>query len=336
MGKGGRGGKIRGPPRPETFLDEDTLLNQAIAENKALAAKQAAAYIQQIADADGPEGKLLTMPEALEKLDRVRVFSLVVVYADGMKDSFAVDGKLHFFVSQEDAQAAMNGALRVTPDAKLRLELVSLGRAFALTQGLMGLDSPVPCRLHFPRAVVKAEGERGVPEDLREQMRAAGPFPLFMTERLSTSALTPVFLTRDDLVDCWMKRGFQIEDLPEPTISDLRILVARMMVRTTTHAHARVCHLPLPRGSVTLTHSPSRVPLSCHSQQEKCDWQSMVMIQPAEGAEAVKKLQERERREAETTLGFKQGLGRLKQVAQKVAVEDGDAPPPLQAHEARQ
>ena len=59
------------------------------------------------------------------------------------------------------------------------------------------------------------------------------------------------------------------------------------------------------------------------------------MIQPAEGGEAVKKLQERERREAETTLGFKQGLGRLKQVAQKVAVEDGDAPPPLQAHEAR-
>ena len=43
----------------------------------------------------------------LRKLDRVRVFSLVVVYADGMKDSFAIDGKLHFFVSQEDAQAAM-------------------------------------------------------------------------------------------------------------------------------------------------------------------------------------------------------------------------------------
>ena len=56
----------------------------------------------------------------------------------------------------------------------------------------------------------------------------------------------------------------------------------------------------------------------------------MVMIQPAESAEAVKKLHERERREAETTLGFKQGLGRLKQVAQKVAIEDGDAPPPLQ------
>ena len=229
------------------MLDEDTLLNQAIAENKAIAAKQAAAYIQQIADADAPDGKPLTMTEALEKLDRVRVFSLVVIYADGMKDSFAsADGKLHFFVSHEDAQAAMDGALKVTPDAKLRLELVPLGRAFALTQGLMGLDSPVPCRLHSPRMVVKAEGERGVPEDLRERMRSAGPFPVFMTERLSTPALTPVFLTRDDLVDCWMKRGYQIEDLPEPTISDLRILVARMMVRDRTTPVCLRLFLPRP------------------------------------------------------------------------------------------
>ena len=53
-------------------------------------------------------------------------------------------------------------------------------------------------------------------------------------------------------------------------------------------------------------------------------------LTPSQSAEWVKRLQQREAREAETTLGFKQGLGRLKQVAQKVAVEDGDAPPPLQ------
>ena len=105
----------------------------------------------------------LTMEETLAKLDRVKVFHVVRILADGMKDACAsTSGAVTFFADAADAEAAFEELRRGDPEARLRLELVPLGRAFALTQGLMGLRAPMTSRLQFSQSVVEAEGEAGV------------------------------------------------------------------------------------------------------------------------------------------------------------------------------
>jgi hypothetical protein len=240
-------------------------------------------------------GSVLTMPKTLEKLDRVKVFNIVRILPDGTKDTCpSSSGEIRFFTDGADATAAVDELKRSEPDAKLRLELVPLGRAFALVQGLMGLKAPSPARLHFARSTVAAEGEAGVPENLRDRMRAAGPFPLFYAEHIGSPRVTPVFFSRDDLLAQWVKGGNVPEALPPVTVTDLRIVVARTL-------------------------------------QEPGNWKPLVLIPPSNSAELVKALSGRAGTEAAIGEGFVRGARTLAKVEHAVALADGDVPPPLTA-----
>jgi hypothetical protein len=253
MGKGGsakskgKGKAAVGSSGPAATSD-DALLDAAIAENATLKAaaaaqaeetkaKEAAKAAIRIAQAKfkagtSPKGELLTMPETLGKLDRVMVFTLVRLLADGSKDSAPLDdGFIVFFVDAADAQAALVELQKAHPDFKLGIDHAPLGRAFALSQGLMGLKMPAPSRIQFAKGVVAAEGDKGVPKELREKMASAGPFPLFYSDKIGNPSFTPVFFSRDDLSDFWHEHGGPSEVSPEDhtTVTDLRILVARTL-----------------------------------------------------------------------------------------------------------
>ena len=278
----GKKKKQPAPPHPD---DDDALLAAAIAENAAV--REAEAKMQ-------PQRPtiVLTLQQSLAKLDRVHTFHVVTVLANGMKDAFpSTDGVLTFYTDAEDAKEALEELQAKQPEAALRLELVPLGRAFAVTQGLMGLAAPIPTRLQFSRAVVAAEGEGGLPAELRERMRKAGPFPLFVSQELSTDAITPVFLTRDDLADAWCKRGKPLEQL-DVVVTDLRTLVARTM-------------------------------------QEPQEWNSLVYVEPKRSAASVMTIGARAAKQQQLAQGLMKGDALLKQVAHQVAVADGDEPPPL-------
>lgn len=196
MGKGGRG---RANKPPAETLSEDALLEQAIALAKSERAeaaqqKQQPAAGQKKLGANSkaapkktpptePSGGVLTMPEVLAKLDKVMTFTISRVLSDGAKDACpSPSGAVTFYVDSEDAKADLEALKAADSTLRLSLDFCALGRAFALTQGLMGLRAPGPTRLQFSRKLVAAVGDQGVPENLRERMRSAGPFPLFFCE----------------------------------------------------------------------------------------------------------------------------------------------------------
>ena len=251
MGKGGSG-KARqksGSNKAVTpSADDDALLEAAIVEAsiaRAAAvvkaeeakAKEAAAAAVKIAQAkfktgaSAFNGEILTMQQTLAKLDRIIVFTLVRVLEDGSKDACPFKGELQFYVDSGDAQADLAALQKEHPDAKIGISHAPLGRAFALTQGLMGLKADAPSRLQFPRSTCAAEGDACVPKELREKMRSAGPFPLFYSDKLGNNGFTPVFFSRSDLCDFWMTSGAPAELKPEEhtTVTDLRILIARTL-----------------------------------------------------------------------------------------------------------
>lgn len=316
MGKGGsakskgKGKAAVGSSGPAATSD-DALLDAAIAENATLKAaaaaqaeetkaKEAAKAAIRIAQAKfkagtSPKGELLTMPETLGKLDRVMVFTLVRLLADGSKDSAPLDdGFIVFFVDAADAQAALVELQKAHPDFKLGIDHAPLGRAFALSQGLMGLKMPAPSRIQFAKGVVAAEGDKGVPKELREKMASAGPFPLFYSDKIGNPSFTPVFFSRDDLSDFWHEHGGPSEVSPEDhtTVTDLRILVARTL-------------------------------------QEPGSWQPLHYVPPKASANLSKQLMERIDVDKKVSEGFMAGVQRMKAEEHKLAVQRGDEPPAL-------
>lgn len=250
MGKGGsaKGKKKSNAAAEASGPSDDALLDAAIAENATLKAaaaaqaeeakaKEAAKAAIKIAqakfkNANAPKSELLTLEQTLGKLDRIMSFTIIRLLGSGLKDMApGADGHLVFYVDARDAQAALAALKTAHPEAKLALDHVPLGRAFALTQGLMGLRTPAPSRIQFSQSVVEAEGDKGVPKELREKMATAGPFPLFYSDKLGNHSFTPVFFSRDDLGDFWRERGGPSDMKPEDhtTVSDLRIVVARTL-----------------------------------------------------------------------------------------------------------
>lgn len=241
---------------------------------------------------------MLALSEILSKLDRVHTFTIIVVLADGSKDACpTANGSLAFYTDAQDARAALAEveALHETKGAKttLRIDVVPLGRAFAITQGLMGLKTPLPAKLVFSKAVVGVEGDAGVPAALRPRMEGTGPFPLFMSCGLETKSFTPVFLSREDLAEAWLRHGKPLEELsPSVLVTDLRTLVARTL-------------------------------------KEVAEWRSLVFVQPRAHNELARAILAQGEQERTLASGLVKGEQLLKQVRQRVAVEDGDEPPPL-------
>jgi len=237
----------------------------------------------------------LTMPEILSKLDRVHTFTMVTVLADGSRDACpTADGALAFFTDPQDAKTALaeqkvQYETKGVEKATLDIEIVPLGRAFAITQGLMGLKSPLPAKLVFSTAIVSVEGDHGVPPALRPRMAAVGPFPLFLSCGLDTQAIMPVFLSRDDLADAWLKRGKPLEELaPSVVVTDLRTLVGETLNKV-------------------------------------AGWRSLVFVQPRAAMDLARAIL----KQGALASSLVKGGALLEKVKERVAMEDGDAPPPL-------
>ena len=242
-----------------------------------------------------PPNAALTMPEILSKLDRVHTFTIITVLENGLRDACpTANGYLAFFTDPQDAKVALsdlkvqyekNGVEKATLD----IEIVPLGRAFAITQGLMGLKSPMPAKLVFSRAILKVEGDHGVPPALRPRMATMGPFPLFLSCGLDSQAIMPVFLSRDDLAEAWLKRGKPLEELAASVVvTDLRTLVAETLDKV-------------------------------------AGWRSLVFVQPRAAMDLARAILA----QGALASSLVQGGQLLEQVKERVAMEDGDAPPPL-------
>ena len=258
------------------------------------AAEAAAAVTAAVAAAVAADA-VLTMPEILSKLDRIHTFTMVTVLDNGSRDACpTADGMLAFFTDPQDAKVALaelkvkyeaNGVEKATLD----IEIVPLGRAFAITQGLMGLKSPMPAKLVFSKAIVKVEGDHGVPPALRPRMAGVGPFPLFLSIGLDNQAIMPVFLSRDDLADAWAKRGHPLEELgPSVIVTDLRTLVGETLNKV-------------------------------------AGWRSLVFVQPRAAMDLARAIL----KQGALASSLVQGGQLLEKVKERVAMEDGDAPPPL-------
>jgi len=177
------------------------------------------------------QGSSAAMQALLEKMSRVITFNITSV-VDGKRDCFqAASGAIEFYADAADATEALQVAQSANPEAHLELEAVPLGKAFAVTQGLMGVSTPIPTKLLFSKATVAAVGEHGIPEAMRDKMRGTGPFPLFSVEELRSPGAMPVFLSFDDLRASWLKSGRPIESLPaaEDAAIDLRVLAASVL-----------------------------------------------------------------------------------------------------------
>lgn len=233
------------------------------------------------------------MPEILAKLDQVMTFTISRLLSDGSKDACpSPDGAVTFYLDAADAKADLAALKAANPEARVTLDFTALGRAFALTQGLMGLRAPGPTRIQFSRKLVEAHGEAGVPAELAERMRGAGPFPLFYSDKLGSEQFTPVFFTPSDLHELWLTCGGDPAAKPQPTVTDLRLVVARTL-------------------------------------QEAGNWAPLHFV-PSKASEALTvELGAKATREAVLKDGFTRGIDTLKKVAHAVAVEDGDEPPPL-------
>jgi len=195
----------------------------------------------------------LTMPEVLEKMSRVMVFNVVVMLPSGLKDVFLMpNGKIEFYADAEEAKAALSRARQANPKKSLTLESVPLGKAFSLVQGVMGMSTTVPTQLLFSSAIVEAVGESGVPETMREDMRGAGPWPLFFVQQLASPGALPFFLSRDDLAQTWLKSGRTLEELDATDVEviDLRMLAASAMQGERTY-FSKILFIP-PRPTVLL------------------------------------------------------------------------------------
>jgi len=195
----------------------------------------------------------MSVDELLEKMSRVITFNITAL-RDGRRDCHQMpSGAIEFYADAADAQAALQEAQAAAkPGVRLELEGVPLGKAFAVTQGLMGMATPVPTKLYFAKSSVAEVGEAGVPEAMREDMRATGPFPLFSVEELKSPGAMPVFLSYADLTASWTKSGRAVEELPPPSeaVIDLRVLAASAL--QDDKEYFKMLLFIAPRSSVAL------------------------------------------------------------------------------------
>ena len=246
MGKGGNKKKKAAAPAP----DDNALLEAAIAESNAARAKMEADAAAAAGDAVGRGAAVhpvaqtalghaaLSHQEIVEKLDAVPVFHITGGDEKQMVPT-AADHSGTWFFGHADAQqqlAKLREANAGVKGLEFGIEVTPLGTAFALSEGW----SPVPpgtlLRLECSQAVVATmpEPPAPLPSALRERFnQRTGAIPIFMVDGFRTAKGTvPACLDVRDLCRLWERETGRPRDaMPEVTISDLRLLVARMLAQ---------------------------------------------------------------------------------------------------------
>jgi len=259
MGKGGKGGK----KATSSQVDEDALLNQAIAENLAFEEKATRAKAEADAEKEKSRaeqiakevasarrdraGAPLSRQDVAEKLNGIPCFCVVDATKQfvplRIQDRAGLTEDCCFFWSEPvEAKHALAQAMsqRSETESSLGLATIPLGKAFALCEGWAeaGTSTGQPCKFQL-RAHARLVEE--VRPQLTRQLEhagldpAGGVFPLFLCEELTTDTVMPIFLSRVDVVSTWeaaiAQAGRDVSKATPPskiTVLDLRMLARRM------------------------------------------------------------------------------------------------------------
>jgi len=259
MGKGGKGGK----KATSSQVDEDELLNQAIAENLAFEEKATRAKAEADAEKEKSRaeqiakevasarrdraGAPLSRQDVAEKLNGIPCFCVVDATKQfvplRIQDRAGLTEDCCFFWSEPvEAKHALAQAMsqRSETESSLGLATIPLGKAFALCEGWAeaGTSTGQPCKFQL-RAHARLVEE--VRPQLTRQLEHAGldptggVFPLFLCEELTTDTVMPIFLSRVDVVSTWeaaiAQAGRDVSKATPPskiTVLDLRMLARRM------------------------------------------------------------------------------------------------------------
>ena len=237
------GKKDKGKPGAKPEDSDDALLDAAIAENKAIAA--AAAAVAATEEANSSEGGAtiwggtLSHQEIVNKLDIVPVFNIVRMPDRAMvptEDDFGITGdpSACWYFDHEDAKTQLEALQKENPTVQLAIETTPLGTAFALSEGWQPVPENTALRLQASRAGLGElpEAPDPLPDALRERFNPrTGPIPLLGVDdfRLGNGS-TPLFFGITDLVRTWTRdTGKPKEEMPNLTLVDLRLIVARML-----------------------------------------------------------------------------------------------------------
>jgi len=259
MGKGGKGGK----KATSSQVDEDELLNQAIAENLAFEEKATRAKAEADAEKEKARaeqiakevasarrdraGAPLSRQDVAEKLNGIPCFCVVDASKQfvplRIQDTAGLTEDCCFFWSEPvEAKHALAQAVsqRSETESTLGLATIPLGKAFALCEGWAEASTSTgkPCKFQL-RAHARLVEE--VRPQLTRQLEhagldpAGGVFPLFLCEELTTDTVMPIFLSRVDVVSTWeaaiAQAGRDVSKATPPskiTVLDLRMLARRM------------------------------------------------------------------------------------------------------------
>jgi len=259
MGKGGQSSAKR-----VQKVDDNALIEQAIAQNRAEQEKRAAAegarQEQKAAEAKaqqeqlsmareqltgvagkGPQkpGKALTRDQIVEKLNAVPTFCLLNGQYNivGLQDPEEPKVDVCFWMTDgADAKDMLEAAKAANPPDvadSLHLGVTPLGLAFALSEKWAETKFNGDMRLRGAREDA-ARGDN-VGEMLRGQVEAQGleqaswALPIFCCDELQGPAAMPMFLSRKALAETWVVSGRKLAELPQQqAVMDLRVLVAQM------------------------------------------------------------------------------------------------------------
>ena len=262
MGKGGKGKQVA-EREATSSLDDDELLNQAIAENLAIeekrrrdqadadAAKQKARaeeIAKQVAIAKRDRaGAPLSKSEIADKLNAIPCFTIVDTRKQfvplRMKTQTGITEDCCFFWAEPDeAKSALMQAKsqRSESEEALALGTFPLGKAFALCEGWAEASTATGASCKY-----RLQAHSRMVEALRPQLArqlqhvgmdpSDGVFPVFLCEELTTDTVMPCFLSRADVVSTWenavVQAGHDLSKATPPskiTVLDLRMLAHRM------------------------------------------------------------------------------------------------------------
>jgi len=233
MGKGGAG-----KGKNKATEDDDSLLNAAIAENRAIAEKaQAATEAAALADV---QPSALSGDDIVKKLNAVPCFCILngadtIVGLKDPNDAMDQNEVCCWFCDAAEAKLTLAQVKAANPEiaASLHIGVTPLGIAFAFASGW------ADCHFFGEKQVrgaseALAGGQDMVPM-LRDQALQQGleaqswNVPVFSCDELQSPTVMPLFLSRKALAEAWVTSGRKLADIPANlAVMDLGVVVHQM------------------------------------------------------------------------------------------------------------
>ena len=183
-------------------------------------------------------GSGLTLHQIIDRLNAIPTFAVLRVTDAGNEfvslTFAAADGEkgvrcCPFFADVAECKDALQQTQQQSPDQRLALGTMPLGKAFALAMGW----ATAPAKAPFTVRAAPETAHKLRPLLVSQLEEAGLPtywyFPAFVCAALRTPACLPVFLTREALAAAWTASGKEGMPTGELIVTDLRILVRQFM-----------------------------------------------------------------------------------------------------------